>query len=331
MKRWFSWCALLLLACGPHTTLRATSAGGVTPATSGATASAPDAGTPDAELPQAWLWRVSGGDAAAPSYVLGTMHVGVRMSDALPHPYDGYLHDARALVMEVDAREVERFMAESARTHHGTRGGRTLDRALGRETWQRLVDEMAQRIPGEILRRVPPGTMTLYLQQVRMAEVEAVAEGREPIPGAPSSARLDATIFDWAIREACPVVALETPEQALAVLESVADTDVLASLHEVLDRPDEVRARLASLRSAYLAFDEDAVLALIAEGMSPAEREAILIQRNRAWEPALFPQIQQGNAFVAVGVGHLLGEGSVLEALTRQGYTVERLGAPSSP
>jgi uncharacterized protein YbaP (TraB family) len=262
----------------------------------------------------------------APSYVLGTMHVGIRMPDALPHPYDDYLHDTRALVMEVDLREAERYMAESARTHHGTRSGRTLDRALGRESWQRLVAEMSTRVPGEILRRVPPGTMTLYLQQVRIAEVEAIAEGREPVPGVPSSARLDASIFDWAVRQGCPVVALETPEQALDALDGLPEGDVVGALRHIVDEPDEARAEAAALRNAYLSFDAQAILDLLGAAWGPAEREQILYQRNRAWEAALFPQIQQGNAFVAVGVGHLLGPESVIEALRARGYTVERIG-----
>src|SRR5882757_7273479 len=97
--------ALLLFSCAPHTTIRATSAGGGAPTHgSGGTSTS----TPEAQpLPEAWLWRVSGGDAAAPSYLLGTMHVGIRLPDALPHPYDDYLHSTRALVMEVDFWEVE--------------------------------------------------------------------------------------------------------------------------------------------------------------------------------------------------------------------------------
>ena len=34
---------------------------------------------------------------------------------------------------------------------------------------------------------------------------------------------------------------------------------------------------------------------------------------------------QPGSVMVAVGAGHLAGEGSVLQALERQGYTVSRI------
>ena len=73
-------------------------------------------------------------------------------------------------------------------------------------------------------------------------------------------------------------------------------------------------------------FDEEAVTNLLTAEMTPTQRDALLTQRNRAWEAALFPQIQEGNAFVAVGLGHLLGEGSVLASLAARGYTIERLG-----
>lgn len=317
---------LLASACAPHTVLRTTSAGGAA-TTSGATETPSPTAPPEPEapLPRAWLWRVSGGDAPSPSYLLGTMHVGVRMPDALPHPYDDYLHQTRALVMEVDFREAERYLAESARAPRGARSRRLLDRALGRETWDRLVAELGQRVPAELLRHIPPGAVTLYLQQVRMAEAEAIAEGREPIPGVPSSARLDLSIFDWAIREGCPIVALETPAQALAALDAVAEPDVLEGLRQIVDHADEARAEAASLRDAYLAFDPSAVVAAASAGLTPAARDALLVQRNRAWEAALFPQIRQGNAFVAVGLAHLLGEGSVVEALRARGYTVERV------
>ena len=39
-----------------------------------------------ARTPRAWLWRVEGCGATAPSFLLGTMHVGVRFSDAVPPP-----------------------------------------------------------------------------------------------------------------------------------------------------------------------------------------------------------------------------------------------------
>jgi uncharacterized protein YbaP (TraB family) len=314
--------ALALAACGPRTTFHTTSAG---------TIEHPDvdagpAPVVETQLPvHAWLWRISGGDAASPSYVLGTMHVGIRLADALPHPFDEHLHEARALVMEVDMNAAREAMTAAAQTTTRRRGP-TLDRALGRESWPRLTAELEGIADPEVLRRMPPGQVLLYLEQVRLAEVEAAEEGREPIRGMPSSARLDLTIYDWAVAQGMPIVALETPEQAMHVLDAAPEAETLASLHEMIDDPTQARERVAGVRGSYLSFDEEALQRRILDEMTPAEHDALFVQRNRAWDAALVAQIQQGNAFVAVGVGHLLGEGSVLEALRAHGYTVERLG-----
>ena len=52
------------------------------------------------------------------------------------------------------------------------------------------------------------------------------------------------------------------------------------------------------------------------------EREVILTARNTKWLGKL--QTYQ-NAFVAVGLGHLLGETGLPAMLTKAGYTVERV------
>jgi uncharacterized protein YbaP (TraB family) len=53
--------------------------------------------------------------------------------------------------------------------------------------------------------------------------------------------------------------------------------------------------------------------------------DAILFGRNRAWVPQLEKIFDDGDAFVAVGVDHLLGERGVLAALQKDGYQVTRV------
>ena len=316
--------ALSLLACGPHTTIRETSAGGgVAPIASGDDVTAPTP-EPDAPPARAWLWRISGGDAASPSYVLGTTHASVTLATALPAPFDHQLDTARTLVQEVDFREIEHALVESAQTH--ARGARPLDRTLGRESWQRLTTEMSALLQPDLLRTLSPSAMTIYLEQVRLAEVEAAAEGREPIAGAASSAELDGFLLDEATRHSVATIALETPVQGLDALAALPAADVLAALHRVIDQADEARQRQSAMRTAYLGFDEAAITQLLSTAWTPAQRDVVLTQRQHAWEAVLVPQIQQGNTFVAVGIEHLVGEGSMIESLRAHGYTVERLG-----
>lgn len=310
----------LLLACGgPHTVVRMTTAGATEPVAE--VAPEPEVQT----IPRVWLWEVSGGDAASPSYVLGTMHIGVRMNVALPEPLDQHLDEARSLVMEVDPRQVEQMFASAPRGRRVPRR-EWLDRALARTTWEHLVAELGDRVPPDILRQLPPAMITLHLSQVRMAEVEAREEGREPVRGAASSARLDATIFDLAIRAGTPVVPLETPEEAFTALAAITGGSAIEDLTAIVDQAEEARGEQRALRDAYVAFDDARLESLLSTEMPPEVREILLLARNRAWMPHLLPEIVRGNAFVAVGVGHLVGEGSVLEMLRAAGYTVRRVG-----
>lgn len=316
--------ALLVLACAvacgpPRETLRLASAGNVHLEEA---PPAEDVVAPEDTAPHAWLYRVSGGDSAAPSYLLGTMHLGVTFRHAVPTPLDSALFDARTVVMEVDLREAQRFFREAPPPRRARRT--RLDRAMGRESWAHLVAELEHIAPVEILRTLDPGFLTLYLSQVRMAEVEAREEGRTPIPGAISSTRLDRSIFDWSVAAGVPFVALETPEEAMAAFEGLDSRGAIEGLERMVDDPEEARLEARRLRDAYLSLDESTLLAILAES-PPEVHTAIFDNRNQAWMRNLVPEIQAGRAFVAVGCGHLIGSGSVVELLRAQGYVVERV------
>lgn len=278
--------------------------------------------TSEDTAPHAWLFRVSGGDSAAPSYLLGTMHIGITFRNAVPSPLDSALFDARSVAMEIDMREAERFFREAPPARPRARRPR-LDRAMSRQGWDALVAELS-RVPVEILRQIDPGFLTLYLSQVRMAEVEAREEGRTPVPGAVSSTRLDRSIFDWTIASGVHFVALETPEEAMAAFAGLESPSAIEALERMVLDPEEARLDARRLRDAYLSLDPSNLLPILEE--MPAEaRTAMLDTRNQAWMRNLLPLIQAGRAFVAVGCAHLLGHGSVIELLEAQGYTVERV------
>lgn len=310
---------LAALGCGGGEVLRVGVGGDVT-----AQHRAPD---PEAEAsgpPRAWLWEVRGGDASEPSFVLGTMHIGVTRRRALPPPLDEHLHQSRALVMEIDPRQAER-MFQSAPPGRPLPRRQWLDRALPRATWELLVAELGRRVPPDFLRRIPPGFLSHHLGQVRMAEVEAREDGREPVRGAASTARLDNAIYEWSVMMGRPLVPLETPEEALGALSRVPRGEAIDSLRRLLEHAEETRDEQRALREAYLSFDAQRMSAVLA-GMGEEERRILLIERNVAWMEHLVPEIRRGRAFVAVGLGHLLGEQSVLAMLVERGYEVRRVG-----
>ena len=281
------------------------------------------AAPPEEDLaPRAWLYRVTGGGAPSPSYLLGTMHIGITFRAAVPSPLDSTLIDARTVVMEIDMREATRFFQEAPRTRTPRR--QWLDRALPAETFARLSAELARMAPPEMIRQIPAGALANYLLQVRMAEVEAVEDGRTPIAGATSSARLDRSIFNWAIASGVPFVALETTEEGLAAFAGGEPAAAVEALRAMVDDAEGARAQARRLRDAYRSLDEAQLLAVLAE-MPEDQHQRVFHVRNAAWMRNLLPALEGGGAFVAVGAGHLVGEGSVIELLRAQGYQVERV------
>lgn len=274
------------------------------------------------EAPRAWLYRVTDRDGAQVSYLLGTLHVGVAFTRALPAPLDRTMLDARVVVMEIDLREAQRYLARPVRFPRRARV--RVDEALPRESWTRLTTELAFIASAQQIAQVPPGMLAIYLRQVRMAEVEATDDGWSRIPGTASPTHLDRWIYDWAMQWSVPFVALETPEETVAALSGVQRRDPIQALRAMIDDPERARAEARRLRDAYLSLDEARITEVLA-AMSEDERRATFAVRNRAWMERLVPELERGDAFVAVGLAHLVGDESLVAMLRERGFVVERV------
>lgn len=279
-------------------------------------------GDPAHDAPRAWLYRVRDREGTHVSYLLGTLHVGVAFTRALPAPLDRAMLDARVVVMEIDLREAQRYLATPSLFRRRARV--RVDEALPRESWTRLTTELAFVASPQQIAEVPPGMLAVYLRQVRMAEVEAADDGWTRIPGTASPTHLDRWIYDWAMQWSVPFVALETPEQTVAALAGVERRDPIEALRAMIDDPERARAEARRLREAYLSLDEARIAEVLA-AMSEDERHATFAVRNRAWMERLVPELARGDAFVAVGLAHLVGENSLVSMLRAQGWVVERV------
>ncbi len=81
------------------------------------------------------------------------------------------------------------------------------------------------------------------------------------------------------------------------------------------------------MKAEWLAGDADALGELMNEEMDdPALYERLLVNRNRNWVNWIENRLEEpGTVFIAVGAGHLAGEGSVQQILAERGLTAERV------
>lgn len=254
-----------------------------------------------------FLWEVTGPNG--PSWLLGTVHVDVAASE-LPPLVHQRLEQASVAIFEADVRTLDPFAA-MAMAQYGADGS-LLD-LFTQEQVTQLAAQIGGVMPESLLVQFRPWfIMTLQLNAISP-------------PGMP----IDSELVALALERATPLAFLETWQAQLQALQDVPERYMADSVKEMLLDEAAAVTELEGLLRAYRAGDAEAVRAIVLSPeeleRSPAFFERMMYARNEAWIPTLIPWIDAGGAFVAVGVGHLLGERSVVELLQAQGYTVERV------
>jgi uncharacterized protein YbaP (TraB family) len=105
-------------------------------------------------------------------------------------------------------------------------------------------------------------------------------------------------------------------------LKRQAEILVRAAKEKEKDRKEMIR-----MNGCYRAGDLDCLLAGMKadDGYSPEEMNNMLYARNRNWMLKLPDMMKAMPVFIAVGAGHLPGEGGLIDLLRKKGYTVKAL------
>jgi uncharacterized protein YbaP (TraB family) len=227
--------------------------------------------------------------------LFGTFHAAGR--DAIPDRALDRLRGSRLLVTEIPPVSL----------HAGPRAtlpaGESLEEKLGSAAWAELAHAVSRVMDEDALRRAQPW--------VAMSALTAVSIDQPEVP-------MDAAIVDVARRRDLPFTYLETPDaQADALVHAVT----LDDLRQALAERRLMRCAVHDASAAY----RDGDAAAMRGALTGDAEETLLAERNRRWLPILL-DFMPDEAFVAVGVSHLVGPGSLPELLEAEGYRVTRLG-----
>ena len=121
--------------------------------------------------------------------------------------------------------------------------------------------------------------------------------------------------------------ALETAEQQLGIFDGMSEESQRAFLLSVLEDPEEARREFARMLAAWSRGDVDGVAqSFNADILTPELRDQLLTRRNANWAEWIEARLAKpGTVFMAVGAGHLAGEGSVQDMLKAKGLEAKRV------
>jgi uncharacterized protein YbaP (TraB family) len=121
--------------------------------------------------------------------------------------------------------------------------------------------------------------------------------------------------------------AFETPAQQLDIFDGAPMADQIASLRDSLRELEEDPDGYGRLVKLWMAGDVAAIDAKIVSPLrqvAPGVFRRLVADRNANWTARLHVRMKgKGRTVVIVGVGHLVGPGSVPERLRALGYSVK--------
>jgi uncharacterized protein YbaP (TraB family) len=142
-------------------------------------------------------------------------------------------------------------------------------------------------------------------------------------------AGVEAVLTASARRAGKPIEGLETQRDQIGMFDQLPEAEQIAMLTRVLDGQDAAVDLMRRTAEAWSQGDTDALAAIVADDLrqtSDAVQQRVLADRNAAWADWIARRMAQpGRVFLAVGTGHLVGRGSLQDALAARGLRVRRL------
>jgi uncharacterized protein YbaP (TraB family) len=190
--------------------------------------------------------------------------------------------------------------------------GRTLQGVIGAKRYKELEDALRESgLPMSDLNRKKPWVAVLMLST----------------PGH-GGLSLDMQLQVNATLQEKQTTGLETMQEQLAVFNELSIDDQVAMLDHTLRYHRETEKLLETMVQAYLARDLNRIMAAMDADSVDDQRlqetfmTRLLTQRNIRMVDRMRPELDKGNAFIAVGAAHLAGADGLLALLERAGWRV---------
>ncbi len=256
------------------------------------------------------LWRITGKNLTAPSYLFGTMHITNKKVFQLGDSLWNALEKTQGFAAELDmyalgTKMLNYYMEEGEQKN--AREPVKVREKVSPEIWNQYKDILVERFDkpaGEI-------TLTDLEHAAAMLNLEVKAKGEMPV-------FLDAYLFATAAKMGKWVGGLENYEDQQ---EHVLFTDAESLIQSAIYDEEYYRKSFERLLNIYADQRLDSIDAMYR--LNDGEKDLIMIKRNRKMAAMIDSLTTVRTTFFAVGAAHLPGELGVIQLLREKGFTVE--------
>ncbi len=257
------------------------------------------------------LWELHGKHNTV--YLLGSIHV-LRQSDypLAPIVLEAY-RNAKTVIMEVNLEEIDSEQVQAEMLASATLPeGKTLPDVLGKQRYGR-ADALAREVGVEL---------SLFDQYAPWFAAEAIAQLQLTQLGFQTDTGVEMYFMEKARNDGKSVAGLETVHDQISLFQNMPlDTQadyLLSSLEQAHDLPKEVQSMVRAWQRGDTQWFANEMQSEL--GKDPNLYQAVLGSRNRKWLPRIEALLNDDKDYlVIVGTGHLVGPGSVIELLKKDG------------
>jgi uncharacterized protein YbaP (TraB family) len=284
--------------------------------------SAPEVQIAPQPAPRPALWKVADDDTTI--YVFGTIHV-------LPPGIDWFAGEIRQafessqlLVTEVESRDVTEVESRDPQAMQALviekamlKDARSLREMLSED--ERVSYEKALLDLG-----LPPGMFDRFepwYVSINLSTLPLMQEGYSQDNG------VEKLLEARARERSMDRQGLETAEYQLGLFDTLPMEVQKNYLGEIVAQLPELPSKIDEMIEAWKTGEVAKLAELMNEGENdPVMMEVLLIGRNKAWAKWIARRMEQpGTVFLAVGTGHLAGEGNLFRQLAADGIASKRL------
>lgn len=265
------------------------------------------------------LWQVTDEDTLV--YLLGTVHLMDGKAKWQTADIRAAFNQADATYLEADvwSKDAQRAMGVVVSQNAEAPAGQTISSYFDKKQLETISDALTS-----IDLDLPTvDSYRPWFANLQAGVLAIVQAGGDPTAGA------DVVISREMMLRDTPIRYLESAAQQILILASGDDAEDAKHFYDTMKELHKAEAYFSDLIASWYEGDTDRLDFIINSSMKkyPDLRQRLLIDRNRDWAQQIDRLMtdEEGTFVVAVGVGHLVGEGSVQDQLADRGYESGRL------